>query len=235
MSFPSQSKDEHRNLKGRARSSSFNNSFIRRQQSDLFDSNLNSHIRRRPSFDSNQRHQQQQQQQKQQQYQIQSKASHGNFLAVSQHHSNGGASSIDESGSEENEDDSSIFHHRPVASISTHQFDTNKQFVGKVGFEDRDISIFYSNRVYIESPTPITPEEPNSSSRSLASSFKEKLNVSRKTARKGGTTIQSSGGVFGAILGSKSSSTTTTNSNQQLYDDGSNAIYPPPQKQTGKR
>jgi hypothetical protein len=114
MSFPSQSKDDYRNLKGRARSSSFNHSVIRKQ-SDL---NIR-HIKRRPSFDS-QRHQHQQQ--------IQPKASDG-FLSVSHHH--GGASSIDESGSEENEeDDNSLCH-----PISTHTLETNKQFVGKVGFD----------------------------------------------------------------------------------------------------
>lgn len=85
----------------------------------------------------------------------------------------------------------------------------------------------------VESPPPITPDEHNN--RSLANSFKGKLNVSRKSTKKDGATVQSSGGVFGAILGSRNSSTTTTNSSQQLYDDGSNAIYPPPQKQTGKR
>lgn len=60
---------------------------------------------------------------------------------------------------------------------------------------------------------------------SAANPFKEKNVVSRKntTAKKG---------VFGK-LSSKSSSTTTNGS--QLYDDGSNATYPPPQKQTGQR
>lgn len=125
MSFPSRSKDDYRNLKGRARSSSFNHSFIRRQQSDLFNTNLNSHIRRRPSFDLNQRQHQQQR--------IHPKSSHGNFLAVSQHHSNAGASSIDESGSEENEEDDNSLFYKPVTSISTHQLDVNKQLVGKVG------------------------------------------------------------------------------------------------------
>lgn len=89
----------------------------------------------------------------------------------------------------------------------------------------------FNNFTSLDSPTPISAEEHN---RSLANSFKEKLVISRKNTRKGANG-NSDKGVFGTILGSRSSSTTTTNSNQQLYDDGSNAIYPPPQKQTGQR
>ncbi|KAL9552461.1 hypothetical protein MBANPS3_003760 [Mucor bainieri] len=227
MSFPPRSEaavdEQQHHLKkynGRARSSSFNHPAVRRQQSDsMFNTAPSPNAsRRRPSFDSHQnRHRQQQQR-------IKAKASHSNFLQVSPHHHVGGASSIDESGSEENDDDNDSLYHGnpqiPVAAISTHQLDANKALV--------------------DSPTPISAEDHN---RSLANSFKEKLVISRKNTRKGahgssldkGASQGGGGGVFGTILGSRSSSTTTTHSNQQLYDDGSNAIYPPPQKQTGQR
>jgi hypothetical protein len=133
MSFPSRSAatvDEHniRKYSGRTRSSSFNHPAIRKQQSDSLFNSTPTNTRRRPSFDSHQNRQQQQQQR------IQAKASHSNFLQVSQHH-NTGASSIDESGSEENDDDDSLYHtnHQvPVAAISTHQLDANKTLVGKI-------------------------------------------------------------------------------------------------------
>lgn len=75
-------------LKGRVRSSSFNHSVIRRQQSDL------EFPTRRPSFDSHRYEQKRP---------VQPKGSHSNFLAVSRKH-NAGASSIDDSGSEEEEE-----------------------------------------------------------------------------------------------------------------------------------
>lgn len=92
-------------LKGRARSSSFNHSIIRRQQSD-------SHFHtRRPSFDSHiQRYEKK----------VQPKASHSNFLEV--RHKHNGASSIEYSGSEEEEED-------PI-SIKTN-LDHQPAFVGK--------------------------------------------------------------------------------------------------------
>lgn len=139
MSFPSRSEavvDEQHNLRkynGRARSSSFNHPAVRRQQSDsLFNTTPSPNIaRRRPSFDSHQNRQQQQQQQR-----IKAKASHSNFLQVSQHHHVGGASSIDESGSEENDEDNDSLYHGnpqiPVAAISTHQLDANRTLVGKL-------------------------------------------------------------------------------------------------------
>lgn len=117
MSFPSRPQEK---FKGRVRSSSFNHSVIRRQQSDLLFTNTNSshRIRRRPSFDSHVH--------RYEQRPVQPVASHSNFLAVSTKHVHNGASSIDDdSGSEEynDDDDASIFvrtilddsHHRDLA------------------------------------------------------------------------------------------------------------------------
>ncbi|GAA5802083.1 hypothetical protein HPULCUR_007543 [Helicostylum pulchrum] len=77
-------------FKGRVRSSSFNHSVIRRQQSDL-----EFLPTRRPSFDSHRYEQKRP---------VQPKGSHSNFLAVSRKH-NTGASSIEDSGSEEEEEE----------------------------------------------------------------------------------------------------------------------------------
>lgn len=119
MSFPSRPQET---FTGRARSSSFNHSVIRRQQSDLLFTNTNSshRIRRRPSFDSHVH--------RYEQRPVQPVASHSNFLAVSNNHVHNGASSIDDdSGSEEynDEDDGSI-------CVRTNLGDNHhRDFVGK--------------------------------------------------------------------------------------------------------
>ncbi|CEP18710.1 hypothetical protein [Parasitella parasitica] len=214
MPFPSRSAatvDEHSLKKyTRTRASSFNHPAARRQQADSPFNTTASSSARRPSFDSHQRRRSQQQRTK-------AKASHSNYLQVNQqHHTSGGASSIDESGSEENDEENDPSYEQPVpaSTISTDEMEASKS--------------------YLDSPSPSCTEEHN---RSFANSFKEKLVIQRKSTRKGaGANSGSDKGVFSNILGSKSSSSsTTTNSGKQLYDDGSNAIYPPPQKQTEQR
>ncbi|OBZ82415.1 GTPase-activating protein gyp3 [Choanephora cucurbitarum] len=209
----------YRRFSGRVRSSSFNHSFTRRQQPEVV-------TRRRPSFDSHNRQQrireQQLQEQQKQQQQQQYYASTNNYLNVAKpRYPTGGTSSFDESGSELEDDEISIYQsYMYTPSASTTQLDNQKPFV--------------------DSPNSIAEDQ--SGNKSLSHSFKERLSVSRMSLRKGASPSSSSmgGHKFGNILGSKSSSSSSSTTNnpeqpQQLYDDGSNAIYPPPQKQTGER
>ncbi|CAO3656775.1 unnamed protein product [Mucor hiemalis] len=135
MSFPARgtTEDNTKRYRNRVRASSFNNSVIRRQQSNSqFNSPQTNHrLSRRPSFDSHNTR-----------YLpptvVQPKQSHSNFLAVSQHHnSHTGASSInDDSGSEE--DNGSMFYIQTPTRISTANLDE-------------------LHRELVDSPTPITP------------------------------------------------------------------------------
>lgn len=117
MSFPSRPQETFGG--GRARSSSFNHSVIRRQHSDLLFTNTNSshRIRRRPSFDSHVH--------RYEQRPVQTVASHSNFLAVSKKHVHNGASSIDDDSEPEeyNEEEDEL-------SVRTNLGD-HRDFVGK--------------------------------------------------------------------------------------------------------
>ncbi|KAG2228534.1 hypothetical protein INT48_008464, partial [Thamnidium elegans] len=136
-------------FKGRVRSSSFNHSVIRRQQSDL------QFPTRRPSFDSHRYEQKRP---------VQPKGSHSNFLAVSRKH-NTGASSIDDSGSEEEEEQQSISIKTnleplivdspisPVKSIRT----TKKGVFGMLSSKNSSTTTTSSSQLYDDGSNPIYP------------------------------------------------------------------------------